>query len=213
MGAKAETDLSKAEFDRVFLEILVEQFRSASTEAASCTASIFELTSNYIDKPEFETLQQFYDLYFANNAKVEEVKSSINDDVDHLFSMLQGQLERGEELNVGYEDEEKKQARLSMAGIQKKLESLITLDGGIRNQILPALASMQCEDAVRQRIEHLIFGWEQITKAGPNDDFEVIARTIAAKTSSIEETTDYYATVLGEKAPEGLVNRSVFIEF
>lgn len=216
MGANALKVLTPEELDRTFLKVLVEQCESAVEEARQCTASIFSLTSNYVSQPEFETLQQFYDLYFGGQ-NVDQKKDEINDEVDDLVSMLQAQMERGEELDVGEEDEKKKQERLSLSAIQKKLESLITLDGGIRNQILPALASMQCEDAIRQRVEHLTFGWQKIIEAsfGGNEpkDWTEIAREIAVKTSSVEETKDFYEKVLGEAAPEGSVERSTFIEF
>lgn len=216
MGEKALKVLTKEELDRTFLKILVEQCESATEEARQCTASIFSLTSNYVSQPEFETLSQFYELYFGGQ-DVDQKKDAINDEVDDLVAMLQAQMERGEALDGGEEDEKKKLERLSLSAIQKKLESLITLDGGIRNQILPALASMQCEDAIRQRVQHLTFGWQKIIEAGycesETKDWTGIAREIAAKTSSIDETKDFYEKVLGEPAPEGGAECSTFIEF
>ena len=218
MGAKVlqEKTFTTVDFDQTFLAIFKGQCLSASEEARNCTGSIFTLTSKYLNQSEFEVLQQFYDLYFVPSEEVEKKKDAINQEVDDLFSMLQGQMSRGEELSVPDEDEAKKQARLSLSAIQKKLESLITLDGGIRDQVLPALSSMQCEDAVKQRVDHLVFGWSAIITAGNTQittDWEAIAREIAKKTSSVEESEDYYKTVLGEKAPEGSADRSVFIEF
>jgi hypothetical protein len=214
MGAKALKILTRDDLDRTFLKILIGQCESATEEARQCTASIFQLTSNYVAQPEFETLQQFYDLYFGSH-DVDQKKNAVNDDVDDLVAMLQEQMERGEELSVGEEDEAKKEARLSLAAIQKKLETLITLDSGIRDQILPALATMQCGDAVRQRVEHLTFGWEKMIAASGDKatDWMALAREIAAKTSSVEETNDFYKIVLQEKAPEGQADRGVFLEF
>lgn len=214
MGAKALKVLTREDLDRTFLKILIGQCESATEEARQCTASIFQLTSNYVAQPEFETLQQFYDLYFGSK-EVDQRKDAVNDDVDDLVAMLQEQMERGEELSVGEEDAAKKEARLSLAAIQKKLESLITLDSGIRDQILPALATMQCEDAVRQRVEHLTYGWELLVAAAgeKNPDWMALARDIAAKTSSVEETKDFYQIVLKEEAPAGSTDRGVFLEF
>jgi hypothetical protein len=214
MVAKASSVMTRDDLDRTFLQILMDQCASATEEARQCTASIFQLTSNYVAQPEFETLQQFYDLYFGSH-DVDQKKNAVNDDVDDLVAMLQDQMERGEELSVGEEDQAKKEARLSLAAIQKKLETLITLDSGIRDQILPALATMQCEDAVRQRVEHLTFGWEKLITAAQTSgsDWAELAREIAAKTSSVEETNDFYQIVLKEKAPEGQADRGVFLEF
>lgn len=213
MGAKALQTLTQAELDQTFLGILTKQCLAATEEAASCTASIFSLTANYIDQPEFETLQQFYDLYFKSGGDVDQKKNQVNEDVDDLIAILQAQQERGEELTVADEDEEKKRERLSLAAIQKKLETLITLDGGIRDQILPALSSMQCEDAVRQRVEHIVMGFEALLSASTTDDWENTMRGLAQKMSSVEESQDYFRIMFGEEAPEGLANRSVFIEF
>lgn len=213
MGAKVLKTLSQEELDQAFLAILIEQCAAAMNEAAACTTSIFSLTSNYIDQPEFDTLQQFYDLYFKSGGDVDMKKDAVNHEVGDLVAELQAQQERGEELTAPEEDETRKKERLSLAAIQKKLESLITLDGGIRDQILPALASMQCEDAVRQRVEHIVSGWTSIIQAKASVDWEKLMRELATKMSSVEESTDYYRIVLNEAAPEGLASRSVFIEF
>lgn len=211
MGAKSLGTLSPEELDQTFLGILSEQLKAATDEAAACTASIFSLTSNYVAQPEFETLQQFYDLYFTGD--IDEKKNAINQEVDDIFEQLQAQQARGEELKLSDEDEDKKKARLSLAAIQKKLETLITMDAGIRSQILPALSSMQCEDAIRQRVEHLVYGWSAIIQSSGQKDFEPLMRDLATKMSSIEESSDYYTIVFNEKAPEGVAARSVFIEF
>ncbi len=221
MGAKAEKAskvLTLEELDQAFLNILVDQCEWATDEARQCTAAIFTLTSRYINQPEFETLQQFYELYFGSGGAMDAKKNAINAEVDDLVAQLQAQQERGEELILPAEDETKKKDRLSLSAVQKKLETLITFDGGIRNQILPALASMQSEDAVRQRVEHISFGWRTLIEASQsqvsnNADWTTIARTIAAKMSSILESTIYYEKVLGEIPPEGLSEQSVFLEF
>lgn len=213
MGAKALTTLSREELDQTFLAILIEQCTAATSEAAACTNSIFTLTSNYIDQPEFDTLQQFYDLYFKSGGDVDQKKDAVNEEVDDLFEQLQGQMERGEELTAPEEDEEKRQARLSLAAIQKKLESLITLDGGIRDQILPALTSMQFEDAARQRIEHIVLCWTTLIQSKDSAEWDKLLREMAQKMSSVEESKDFYKIVLNEEAPEGFASRSVLIEF
>lgn len=213
MGAKALKTLSQNELDQTFLSILVEQCSAARDEAAACTASIFTLTANYIDKPEFETLQQFYDLYFKSGSDIDDKKNAINEEVDDIIAQLEAQMARGEELSAPDEDAEKKAQRLSLAAIQKRLESLITLDGGIRDQILPALTSMQLEDAVRQRVDHIITGWTKLLGQGSGAPIEGAMRELAKLMSSVEEAKDFYKIVFNEEAPAGLGERSIFIEF
>jgi hypothetical protein len=213
MGAKALKTLSPSELDQTFLSILVDQCSAAREEAALCTASIFTLTSRYIDKPEFETLQQFYDLYFKPDGEIDGKKNAVNEEVDDLIAQLEAQMERGEELSAPVEDEEKKAQRLSLAAVQKRLESLITLDGGIREQILPALTSMQCEDAVRQRVDHVIACWRGLLAKDPSADLEPTMREMAKLMSSVEEAADFYHILFAEEAPAGIAERSIFIEF
>jgi len=218
MGAKALKVLTIEELDQTFLSILTDQCEWATEEARQCTASIFTLTSHYISQPEFDTLQQFYDLYFVSSADMDQKKNAINEEVDSLVDSLQAAQERGEDLTVGTEDEAKKKERLSLSAVQKKLETLIKFDGGIRDQILPALASMQCEDAVRQRVDHLRNGWRVLVDAdhsamASTPDWDAIAHGIAKTLTSVAETKAFYEKVLGEPAPEGIADQSVFIEF
>ncbi|RZA16990.1 MAG: hypothetical protein EOP10_23575 [Proteobacteria bacterium] len=213
MGAKALKTLSQNELDQTFLSILVEQCSAARDEAAACTASIFTLTANYIDKPEFETLQQFYDLYFKSGGEIDDKKNSINEEVDDIIAQLEAQMERGEELSAPDEDADRKAQRLSLAAIQKRLESLITLDGGIRDQILPALASMQLEDAVRQRVDHIIGCWTRLIGHDSPDNVDALMRELAKLMASVEEANVFYRILFNEEAPAGLNERSVFLEF
>ncbi len=213
MGAKALKTLTVEELDQTFLSILTEQFVHATEEASFYTGAIFQLAASYMDKAEFGVLEQFYNLYFKAASDVEAKKAAINEEVDDLFTKLQAQHERGEELSAPEEDEAKKHERLSLAAIQKKLETLITLDNGIRQRILPALSSMQFEDAARQRVEHIVKGWTKIIASQPNAKWEEMMREIGSSLTSMEESQLFYRIVLGEEAPEGFESRSIFLEF
>lgn len=204
--------LEREAFDKVFLQILEKQVEAALIEASSCTQSILELSAQYLDQPAFETLQKFHDLYFSRDNEAQ--KAALNAEVDDMVSQLQAQLEAGQDLAI-LEDEEKKQRRLSLSAVQKKLESLITLDGGIREQVLPALASMQCEDAIRQRVVHVVGAWASFMMllSGKRTDAKNVMREIGKTLTSVDETGDYYRIVLGEEPPAGLDSRSTFLEF
>lgn len=204
--------LEREAFDKVFLQILDSQVSAALKEAASCTQAVLELSAQYLDQPAFETLQQFHDLYFSKTN--DEQKAALNDEVSDMVSQLQAQLEAGEDLTI-LEDEDKKQRRLSLSAVQKKLESLITLDGGIRDQVLPALASMQCEDEIRQRVNHIVGAWEAFMSllSGKRTDAGAVMREVAGTLTSVDETKEFYRIVLGEDPPAGLDSRSTFLEF
>lgn len=104
-----------------------------------------------------------------------------------------------------------------MSGVQKQLEGLITLNAGIKEQIIPALSSMQFEDAISQRIDHLLQGWKKINDFLHNMtmlDAEPLARELAGICSSVEETESFYRLILDEEPPVGgEAERSIFLEF
>ncbi len=216
---KLQPFVRKEELDIIYLRIFEALSYSALAGAAACTGAIFELSSNYMDKPAFDSLRKFYDLYFAQG-DIDKKKDEVNAAVDDIVAQLQEKMASGEELDSSmdlHEDEELKKQRLSLSGVQKQLEGLIVLDAGIKDQILPALASMQFEDAIRQRLSHVVQAWwkmgEVLHKEANPSELESVARDLAKMLSSVEETRSFYELVLNEKPPEGQDQRSVFIEF
>ncbi|HYX35860.1 MAG TPA: hypothetical protein VE954_22400 [Oligoflexus sp.] len=210
--------IAKEELDVIFLRIFESLSMSALAGAAACTGAIFELSANYMDKPAFESLRRFYDLYFS--VDIDKKKDEVNDNVDDIVSTLQARLAAGETLDAVDDvdnNEELKKQRLSLSAVQKQLEGLIVLDSGIKEQVLPALASMQFEDAIRQRLAHVVQAWWKVGDVlhkdlNPNQ-LEEVARELAKMLSSVDETKTFYELVLNEPAPEGQDQRSIFIEF
>ncbi len=216
---KLSPSIAKEEMDVIFLRIFESLAQSALAGAAMCTGAIFELSANYMDKPAFDSLRKFYDLYFSSS-DIDKKKDEVNANVDDIVSTLQARMEAGESIdNVKGldENEEIRRQRLSMSAVQKQLEGLIVLDSGIKDQVLPALASMQFEDAIRQRLAHVVQAWWRIGdilhKGLKSEQLEEVARELAKLLSSVEETRTFYELVLNEKPPEGQDQRSIFIEF
>jgi hypothetical protein len=211
--------MAKEELDVIFLKIFEALAQSALAGAAACTGAIFELSSNYMDKPAFDSLRKFYDLYFSSS-DIDKKKDEVNADVDDIVSTLQARLEAGESIDEASgvdENEDLRRQRLSLSAVQKQLEGLIVLDSGIKEQVLPALASMQFEDAIRQRLSHVVHAWWRIGDVLHQDlnpeQLEEVARELAKVLSSVDETKTFYELVLNEKPPEGQDQRSIFIEF
>lgn len=203
--------------DRRFLAVLKDLIADAIQGASQCTGSILELSSSYVQRDAFDTLKKFYDLYFgkSENSEVsDQKKQEINSDVDDLFDAAVAGLAQGldiEKEGVLTEDQAMRQERLATAALQKELEGLIVLDKGIRSEILPALSSMQFEDATRQRMEHVLKGWEQLIPLGQGsgvgggvstEELDAAMRDVAKLTSSVKETEDYYNLVLMEPVPD-----------
>ncbi len=205
------------QLDHRYLAVLKELVTDAIQGASQCTESIFKLSSAYVQRDAFDTLKKFYDLYFSKSVGLEQKKQEINDNVDTLFEAAVAGLAEGldiEKEGVLTEDEATKQERLATAALQKELEGLIVLDQGIRGEILPALSSMQFEDATRQRMDHVVKGWEQliplaftsqggeVPQEAPREILDAAMRTLAKVTSSIKETEDFYNLVLQEPVPD-----------
>lgn len=204
-----------SEFDRKFLEF----YQAASTDtidkARVCTDKVFELSSTFMNKDTTQVLRKFQELYFGNK-KVEARKEKINQEVDDLIDQIQDQMDQGGEVKVVAEDEAARTERLGLAGLQKKLEGLITLDEGIREKIVPAVSSMQFEDAVRQRLDHINQMWgrlagELLGESTP--DLRQLGEQLAAMCSSVEETADFYKIILKEDPPAGGVEQGAAFLF
>lgn len=217
---KTSPSVSIEEFDAMFLQIFEHLGKIALEGAVSCTSAILDLSSNYLERDAIETLQKFYDLYF-NRGEIEQKKDAVNASVDDMVAQLQERMEAGEDLSDAAgidDDEEMRKERLSISAVQKQLEGLITLDAGIKQQVIPALSSMQFEDAVNQRLQHVVKAWNQVgallqQKRSTPAESEALAREVARSLTSVEETKAFYDHVLLEPAPEGQDQRSIFIEF
>lgn len=190
--------------DETFLGLYEDLVKSAIDVAAQATQEVFQLSNGYLSQSANDMLKQFYALYFGDG-EVAARKEKINQEVDDLFDQIQAQVNAGAEITLAENDEAKKE-RLGLSGLQKQMEGLITLDKGIREKILPAMTSMQFEDAVRQRLDHLVGMWRARPKA---ED----AETLATFCTSHAETIAYYKHVLHKPAPQGVETPSVFLSF
>ncbi|MGE0173473.1 MAG: hypothetical protein AB7T49_11820 [Oligoflexales bacterium] len=198
-----ELVVDKHPFDDAFLAIFTDLCEQSVANVADCTRQVFELSASFVSKDASKVLKQFYELYFATG-KVQAQKEKVNKDVDDLIDQIQAKMAAGQEItseNV-VEDEAKKTERLGLSGLQKQLEGLITLDEGIKERIMPALSSMQFEDAARQRIEHLTYMWDLAVNASNAIDTEILKETIAEILSSAAETKIYYEIVLKREPPK-----------
>ena len=200
------------QLDTLWLNIVTELLHKAVAEATTCTETIFNMASLYLRREAFEALAKFYELYFDHNH--DSKKNAVNAEVDVIFAAAVANIEQhGDhgaiEVDIR-EDQQAKRVRLAMAALQKQLEGLIVLDVGIRDEIIPALSSMQFEDALRQRLEHLATGWKLLIDRQSQIALEgsavAVARELATVMSSVEETEIYFRHVLGEEVPVGVSN-------
>lgn len=184
------------EKDRVFQAVLGDFVKLIAATAESFTVEVMSLSTDKITKRDMTTLQKFHDLYFDQSSSSKEV----NHEVDNLLEQAMAAQESGDkiELQVDAAAEEK---RLGLSAVQKEIETLISVEDGFREKVAPILASMQFEDAVRQRLEHIQKGWGEIFSKNFVED-QIDIELLKGMLSSVEETEDFYTLVLNEKPPE-----------
>jgi hypothetical protein len=164
---------------------------------------ILSISSKFMSDTSQKALQDFHRLYFSSDT-LSIKKDDVNADVDLLFEAIQKSLEAGEDPNSIEEVEEDKTVRLGLAALQKQLESIVQLDRGMREKLVPAIMSMQFEDATRQRLTHLAELWKLVAE-NAHEPPALLQKSVDEKmkkviTTALEKEL-YYLIVLKEEPP------------
>ena len=186
--------------DQIFLQIVGEMVDLITETTAKCSQEVLHLSSTFVDERCHKTLENFYSLYFPKKGAQDDSKVVMNKEVDRLFEEAKASLEETGEVTLETTEAEE-QRRLGLSAVQKELEALITVEKNVREQLHPVLSSMQFEDAVRQRLEHITFGWDEII-AKRCDEAAIDVDALRDCLSSVEETKLFYEEVLKEPPPE-----------
>ena len=211
------------EWDQIFLGITKDMYQEVCNCARENVLQILELSKNFLAKDTHKSLKEFHDLYFGsgNNALKTE---TYNDDVSNFVEHLQKKMKEGEDLSNDFSNDSSplkalelsEKDRLHLSQIQKQMESLITLDKSLKEKMSPILASMQFEDMMRQRLEHLERGYELACnlEADPGADaIEAIVSELSELCSSQTETTEFYEEVKKEEPPTGIKPQGLVFKF
>lgn len=206
MGAveNLSDDMPIQKVDQQFLDLFAVLSNDAIDKAAQCTEQVFNITNEFLSTGASDVLKKFHKLYFGT-PDIEARKEEMNRDVDSIVDRAQKSLSQGQEIDPSDESSSDLE-RLGLSGLQKQLEGLITMDEGIRQKIIPALASMQFEDAVRQRLDHISHIWLSTFKllsSGGDEkvDFNAFSKELAECLSSVRETESFYRLVVKEEPP------------
>ena len=213
--------LSEArKFDELMFSI-IEDFLSLGKECASGNVkNVIEMSRNYLDENVHEALENFHKLYFENK-EVQKQSDDINSIIDHVVDSMQKDMNNGELsdanvkkatriLNIGEKE------RLSLSQAQKQIESLVAMQDSIKSDVAPIVASMQFEDLMRQRIEHLQVGYEKIKELDEHcTDLEIkeVIDYLESLCASKEEITEFYEEVKKEEPPKDFLSQSSVISF
>ncbi|RYZ92520.1 MAG: hypothetical protein EOP06_04025 [Proteobacteria bacterium] len=164
-------------------KILSDLVSDADTSLVASTQLIFGISENYMKKESSVAIKEFYDLYMSKNQKREEFSNEVNKEVDEMVREI-------EETGTATEDDGRKARRLALSALQKKLEGLITLDQGIRSEILPALNTIQFAATLRERLTGQLYVLDQLMKTSPSLNPEVLAETWMTSVQSLSVPED-----------------------
>lgn len=191
--------MTQEEFDAIFLQIFSGIATSVVATTNQAVTSFLSASTTFMSSAAQKALIDFHSLYFdPQNAS----QTQSNKDVDDLFDAIKTKVDAGGDAGDVQEDEEKKKVRLSLAAIQKELESIISLDQGVRQKLIPALAAVQFEDLVRQILDRQQRIWETTAKnerdgKSPNETVQQIKSIVGSRI----ELNALYKFVLKEPPP------------
>jgi hypothetical protein len=191
-----------AALDRLFLAILRDQFNEAIDQAAGATEQVLKISSHFLSEPATDLLRQFQSLYFSNGS-VSKKNMDINRNVDDLVDQAMHQVAEGRDVIKVIETQLDEQDRIELAALQRRLEALISIDGNIRKHIIPSVATMQFEDAVRQRLDHIWQAWTTtvVALSEPSWDLEKLKDNLEDLPTSVAEAEDFFNMVLHRTPP------------
>lgn len=201
-------------------EIITDLIDQARGSAKKSVLEILNISSDYLSREAHRDLMEFYKLYFENTSYPKEKTERINKEVDELFNKAKELADKGankaEMMEGVKENSEAMKERISLSWLQKKLESLIYLEEGLKEKLAPILSSMQFEDATHQRLCHIDYGVKEIIIALKSDfasQVEELSLSIENNITSIGERKLFYELVKKEEAPKGGEERGVWVEF
>ena len=194
------------ECDNEFLAILSTFATMIQDTASDAATHILDISADFLSSEASSALKKFHDLYFSQDRSLEDGKNEVNRDVDAMMDNVRRIIAEGGDISAAEieEDSALKQVRLSLAGVQKELEAIIAIESGIRERLHPALMTMQFEDAMRQRLTHMVQAWGHIMKnlaTHGKAEKDLLGPLIAALLTSNGERRSFYETVLHETPP------------
>ena len=184
-------------YDKAFLEIMQGMTNLVQTQARQSAEYILEISKTFLDEKAKNSLLEFKSMYFGNGGQVHNLSDATNKEVDQLFDSLQASVASGAKDIDVHETDTQKQQRLTLSGLQKRLEMIISLDDGIKEKLLPVLSSMQFEDMIQQRLSHIHKLWQVLLEDNP-----MAVEMLSDLPTSIKEREQFYRLVLGTEVPE-----------
>lgn len=202
--------------DEIFLGLLRDYTQAIMAHARASTEFILKVSGNFLGIKAQTALNDFHSLYFGAGRVMNQASVDVNKEVDIILKSIRDLMDqRGEvEGTKIIENEKDKIQRLSISGLQKQLEMIISLDEGIREKLIPILSSMQFEDMLTHRLQHIVYIWEKVIeffRSPVSGDPAQLTEELKEVPTSQSERRDFYLLVLGQEPPAGINDKqSIF---
>jgi len=207
VGAAQKLSQNVEHVDIAFVEIARDLFDLVTRTSSEATQKILDMSSSYLNERAQTALRNFYDLYF-NDAGVAETKASINVEVDDIFEQASAANSKGESLEQMQvsvkETSDRRNDRVGLSAVQKELETIITLDSGMKDKLMPVLSSMQFDDMLSHRLKNIMTIFDKISAThGEMSDqqWQEFHEEVLKELSSAHERKQFYEIVLKTEAP------------
>ena len=208
--------MGSATIDKIYLSIICDWVSMTSATAEAAVEKIISNSGEYLSDEQQKSVSDFYDLYFTEG-DVAASKEAMNREVDQLVEAIQAELASGRDPNAlkgVTESEDGKRTRLSLSGVQKQLETIVQLETGLKDKLVPVLTSMQFEDVIKQRLNRIADAWKISIESFPEteEDCQCLAEDIGARLATQLEREIFFPIVLGREAPVGEAEQITFFD-
>lgn len=208
MGAAPKVSHEEVPLDDLFLKVFSEVVDTAIKTTADAVEEILNASKVFLGDAVENAIRDFHLLY---SESAQSQSEDINQEVDDLFDAIQNEIAAGNDANDVasgvVENEAKKKARLSLAAVQKRLETLIQFDSKARERLIPVLMSMQFEDEIRQVLKNLIQVWTlAIDGTTRSVNLEELKQSLAQLSCTTIEKELLYRLVLKTEPPAQIID-------
>lgn len=205
-----ESELAPDDFDLddASLKAIDGIFESIIKTTQSAVEQIIDASKGFLTNDVGTAIRDFHLLY---SDETSAQTTDINKEVDDLIASIENEIAQGKsDVDVAAtiaEDSEKRDARLSLAAVQKKLETIIQFDSKARERLVPVIMSMQFEDEIRQVLHRLITVWSlSLQTVNQGGSIEKLKEKLTTMSSTTFEKELMYRIVLKKEPPKSIVD-------
>lgn len=194
------------DLDDASLKVVDGIFESIIKTTQEAVEQIIAASKGFLSNDVGTAIRDFHLLY---SDETSAQTTDINKEVDDLIASIEQEMAQGGEVEVSavIEDADKRDARLSLAAVQKKLETIIQFDSKARERLVPVIMSMQFEDEVRQVLHRLITVWSlSLQTVNQGGSIEKLKEKLSNMSSTTFEKELMYRIVLKKEPPKSIVD-------